>query len=82
MVILQRILPLIPALVLSGCVISEIKPEEYTPAVQAQAEVPEDRLLDVGIALFDSNLPKTGDDPGKASSGTSGRRNPASSPTG
>jgi hypothetical protein len=65
MVILRRILPLIPALVLSGCVISEIKPEEYTPAVQAQAEVPEDRLLDVGIALFDSNLPKTGDDPGE-----------------
>lgn len=64
-VIAQRIALLVPFLALAGCVISEVRPEEYTPAVQAQQEVPEDRLLDVGVALFDPGLPEKGDDPEK-----------------
>ena len=59
---INRLLVLLPVLLLTGCVVSEIRPEEYTPAVQAQVDVPEDRLLDVGIALFDPGL-EDGEDP-------------------
>ena len=34
----------------TGCVVSETRPDVYTPAAQAQTEVPENRLLDIGIA--------------------------------
>ncbi len=63
MINLQRIVILLAASGLAGCMVSEIRPEEYTPAVQAQSDVPEDQLLDVGIAVFDPGLPERGDDP-------------------
>ena len=47
----------------TGCVVSETRPEVYTPAAQAQTEVPEDRLLDIGIGIFDPGLPDEGESP-------------------
>ncbi len=49
---------LLPA---AGCVVSETRPEAYTPAAQAQTEVPEERLLDIGIGIFDPGLPDEGE---------------------
>ncbi|MEJ2514028.1 MAG: hypothetical protein P8080_00145 [Gammaproteobacteria bacterium] len=63
MTMVQRIVILLAAASLAGCMVSEIRPEEYTPAVQAQTDVPEAQLLDVGIAVFDPGLPERGDDP-------------------
>ena len=53
---------LLPLAALAGCVISETRPEEYTPAVQA-TDVPESALLDVGIQVFDTGLKEGEADP-------------------
>ena len=46
---------------LAGCVVSETRPEPYTPAAQAQVEIPEARLLDIGVGVFETGLPDEGE---------------------
>ena len=55
---LARLLGLsLAALLLSGCVVSEQRPMQRVAAERATTEVPEDELLDVGVRLFDPNVP-------------------------
>ncbi|HEY6641584.1 hypothetical protein [Povalibacter sp.] len=56
---LQRFAPLIAlaALACSGCITHETRPQPRLHAIQAAAEIPEDQLLDVGVRLFDENVP-------------------------
>jgi len=42
----------------AGCVVKETRPLPQLQAVQAIEEVPEERLLDVGIHVFDPGIPK------------------------
>jgi len=42
----------------TGCVVQETRPLPQLQAVQAVEEVPAERLLDVGIHLFDPGIPK------------------------
>lgn len=42
----------------TGCVVKETRPLPQLQAVQATEEVPAERLLDVGIHLFDPGIPK------------------------
>jgi len=44
--------------VAAGCVVKETRPLPQLQAVQATQEVPEERLLDVGIHVFDAGIPK------------------------
>lgn len=44
------------ALLLAACATHTVKTTTYTPAVQASGEVPEELLLDVGVAVFDPGL--------------------------
>jgi hypothetical protein len=46
------------ALGLSGCVTHETRPQMRVKAIQASSEIPADQLLDVGVKLFDENVPK------------------------
>ena len=43
---------------LAGCVVQQQRPVTRLYAEKAVAEVPEDELLDVGIRLFDPNIPE------------------------
>ena len=45
-------------LVLSGCVVQQQRPITRLYAEKATAEVPADELLDVGVRLFDPNIPE------------------------
>jgi hypothetical protein len=42
----------------AGCVVKETRPLPQLQAVQATSEVASERLLDVGIRVFDANIPK------------------------
>jgi len=56
---LQRLLGLLLfASLVSGCVSQTVKRVDTTPARQATAVIPEAMLLDVGIHLFDPNVPE------------------------
>lgn len=44
---------------LAGCVTQETLPQPLASAHKAEAEVPEPLLLDVGVAIFDANVPAT-----------------------
>lgn len=46
------------ALLGAGCVVSETRPVEYTPAVNAQAEVPQEKRLSISIVELDPGLPE------------------------
>jgi hypothetical protein len=46
------------AFALSGCVMHETRPLPQIKAEQASAEIPEAQLLDVGVRLFEENVPK------------------------
>ena len=46
------------ALGAGGCVTHETRPQARVKAIQAAAEIPESQLLDVGVRLFEENLPK------------------------
>jgi hypothetical protein len=46
------------ALVTSGCVTHETRPLPQVKAVQASVETPPEQLLDVGVRLFDANIPE------------------------
>lgn len=56
---LRRLAPLVvlAALACSGCVTHETRPLPRVNAIQAAAEIPDDQLLDVGVRLFDENVP-------------------------
>ena len=41
-----------------GCMTHETRPLLRVNAIQAAAEIPQDQLLDVGVHLFDENVPK------------------------
>jgi hypothetical protein len=43
---------------LAGCVVQQQRPVTRLYAEKATAEVPEDELLDVGVRLFDPNIPE------------------------
>lgn len=45
------------AFVLAGCVTQEQRPIPPVVAKKATAEIPQDELLDVGVRLFDANIP-------------------------
>ena len=47
------------ALLLAGCVVQDQRPMQRITAERAIAEVAEDELLDVGVRLFDPNVPAT-----------------------
>lgn len=49
---------LLAATLLTGCVTHETKPLPILQAEQATTQVPEEELLDVGIRLFDANIPQ------------------------
>ena len=56
---LQRILVLAALAVLTtGCVVKETRPLPQLQAMQATDEVASERLLDVGIRVFDAGIPK------------------------
>ena len=42
----------------TGCVMHETRPLPQIKAVQAASEIPAEQLLDVGVRLFDANVPK------------------------
>ncbi len=46
------------ALGLSGCVVHETRPLPQIQPIQASAEIPASQLLDVGVKLFDPNVPE------------------------
>jgi hypothetical protein len=46
------------ALGTGGCVTHETRPQQRVKLVQAASEIPQSQLLDVGVRLFDENLPK------------------------
>jgi hypothetical protein len=41
----------------TGCVTHETRPQTRIKAIQASSEIPADQLLDVGVRLFDENVP-------------------------
>jgi hypothetical protein len=45
------------AVALTGCVVQDERPIAPIAAVKATAEIPQDELLDVGIRIFDPNIP-------------------------
>jgi hypothetical protein len=50
---------LLAVALLAGCVVNEQRPMQRVAAERAVAEVAEDELLDVGVRLFDPNVPAT-----------------------
>jgi len=46
------------AVAMSGCVMHETRPLPRIHANQASSEIPPEQLLDVGVRLFDENLPE------------------------
>jgi hypothetical protein len=48
----------VAALGAGGCMTHETRPQQRVKLVQAASEIPESQLLDVGVRLFDENLPK------------------------
>lgn len=48
----------VAALGATGCVMHETRPQQRVKAMQASTEIPEAQLLDVGVRLFEENLPK------------------------
>jgi len=56
---LTALLLLIPAALLAGgCMTHETRPLPRVKAIQAAQDIPENELLDVGVHLFDENVPK------------------------
>jgi len=57
----QKLICLLPALSLLGaCTVTETRPVTYVPAISADAEVPEDRRLEVTIVEFDPGINEDG----------------------
>ena len=47
---------------LSGCVSETIRTVDMTPPRQSAQIIPEEQLLDVGVAIFEANVPETYDE--------------------
>ena len=47
------------ALLLAGCVVQDQRPMPRIAAERATTEVAQDELLDVGVRLFDPNVPES-----------------------
>ena len=59
----QAVFTLALAFLVSACATHTVKTTSYTPVVQESQDVPEDYLLDVGVALFDPGIDEfLGDD--------------------
>ena len=58
----RQLVLLLAALWLAGCVVNEQRPMERIAAERATIEVPEDELLEVGVRLFDPNVPQDPED--------------------
>lgn len=54
----MRAIALLAIVALSGCVTSETRPLPKINPIQAQTQIPADELLDVGVRLFDANIPE------------------------
>jgi hypothetical protein len=48
----------VAALGATGCVTHETRPQQRVKLVQAASEIPESQLLDVGVRLFNENVPE------------------------
>jgi hypothetical protein len=48
----------VAALGAAGCVTHETRPQQRVKAIQAATEIPQAQLLDVGVRLFEENVPK------------------------
>ena len=48
------------ALASAGCVVSETRPVEYTPAQRAQTEVADSHRLNIGVSVLDPGIPEAG----------------------
>jgi hypothetical protein len=46
------------ALASGGCVTHETRPQQRVKAIQASTEIPSEQLLDIGVRLFEENVPK------------------------
>ena len=55
-------LALAAALGLVGCVSKTVRVVDLSPPQQVHAGIPEDMLLDVGVSVFDANVPKSFDE--------------------
>ena len=44
----------------AGCVVSETRPVEYTPAERAQTEVADSHRLNIGVSVLDPGIPEEG----------------------
>jgi len=53
---------LLPVVVLGGCVSHTVRSVDMTPPRQADEAVPEELLFDVGVAVFDANVPEDYDE--------------------
>jgi len=58
----RQLVLLLAALWLAGCVVNEQRPMERIAAERATIEVPDDELLEVGVRLFDPNVPQDPED--------------------
>ncbi len=59
---LTRYLPFLLGAGLAGCVSETVRVVDMTPPEQLAWDVPEEQLLDVGIAVFDANVPEEYDE--------------------
>jgi hypothetical protein len=53
-----KLAPLLICLLLSGCVTQVVRTVDLTPPRQSAEPLSEQELLDVGVALFDANIPE------------------------
>jgi hypothetical protein len=58
----RPVLAALAALLLAGCVSNTVRTVDMTPPRQANTMVPEELLLDVGVDIFDPNVPEDYDD--------------------
>ena len=61
MLMLRRLL-LVAACLQAGCVSTTVVKANSAPPMKAARDVPEQELLDVGIAIFDDGLPESGEE--------------------
>lgn len=56
--------PIVAALIalLAGCVSQEVRTVDMTPPERLERPLPEEHLLDVGVAVFDANIPESYDE--------------------
>ena len=54
----RPLLVLAALLAMAGCVVQDQRPVQRIAAQKATTEIPESELLDVGVRLFDPNVPQ------------------------